>query len=974
MTVDSIPRPPGAGISVVGHDIINDITPDGVRLVEPPGSDKVQLELWRRIFASKCNQIKTLSPNNLQLFTSAIVVDIKESRFKHDAQKKSIDMMEGNYTIWVIMQHPPPTSITAQHVACHILALFYRSIDHRISKGERKYALDVLKRVFLSLEQAVKDQVMEKAVECLQASGEKLVDSTEESVNDNQSQQVQGNGKDGPKNDQGEDQNNRGTLPTAAIPTNDEDASKSKEVLPQNANNAQQKEVATVHKSSSQVSQKEAAFTNNVQKEPQPSASTKGSTSNSTVAASEQPNQRDDRSKTASTKQPAPSNVAIVHKPSEQTQEKSQKEKGPTPINVDIVHKPSEQPIPNKNKGKSLTTRGPTDSDVAVVHNPSESSVQRKGKSTSATTIREQMNKNAAIVHKPSESPLQSNSEADHDKDQKNKRSRNELAGSDEHSQQDSNNKTQSTGGSGGHGNEEVLANKRSRNEPPSSLRTDEPRRDNATATSEPGRPKLRSAGKTATPESTSAQMERPPSRNAEQETKEKGRVSKGSVPAPSTSSSQKDKGATDKSSSSSSPNTERRSPKKRQKLVETPKPPPPRVVIPALPAPLPSYCLQNLMFLPDNHSPSLASASLQPRMYSCNISYDAGFHPNGSGSSLDDKTYSEVRERLERYDPYWKIIKDLGSQNVSALGEGKRTVAWTRTSSCFSTARSPEPNNIPQSCASITVDMHRECINAKETHYNSPWGMKFGTPLSSYKTGDRRILLRMLPLERTAYDKKMSDTHRYPKGTFIQLARGSESHVIIVAQRRQQSHNAREWKGLCHPLDLTTFLKDGRLPFKIDLCAKEVVDGATNQNKFPLATPVSKEFEDDDGEMRPFAGTIMGYDAHYMLYKIEYEDGDVEELNYNEVASILVKEPKPTSLLGSYALHLAVCEYVSPDDLYKQLLGSIPRISLETSQAMAKKYLENQTVSLDSDDDEDDGNSRHKKGSLTFSLLCKLP
>eukprot|EP00578_Thalassiosira_sp_NH16_P005711 CAMPEP_0181139682 /NCGR_PEP_ID=MMETSP1071-20121207/34910_1 /TAXON_ID=35127 /ORGANISM="Thalassiosira sp., Strain NH16" /LENGTH=237 /DNA_ID=CAMNT_0023226601 /DNA_START=220 /DNA_END=929 /DNA_ORIENTATION=- len=130
--------------------------------------------------------------------------------------------------------------------------------------------------------------------------------------------------------------------------------------------------------------------------------------------------------------------------------------------------------------------------------------------------------------------------------------------------------------------------------------------------------------------------------------------------------------------------------------------------------------------------------------------------------------------------------------------------------------------------------------------------------------------------------------------------------------------------------------------------------------------------FEDSYGMWRSFTGEVKNYDGEY--YKIVYEDGDVEELTHEELSSILVKKNNGEGklLLGSYAIHLAICEYIAPDDLHNQLLRNVQMLSLESSQKLANQYLKNQTVSID-DSDCDDGNSDAISSSLTLSLLCPI-
>ena len=85
--------------------------------------------------------------------------------------------------------------------------------------------------------------------------------------------------------------------------------------------------------------------------------------------------------------------------------------------------------------------------------------------------------------------------------------------------------------------------------------------------------------------------------------------------------------------------------------------------------------------------------------------------------------------------------------------------------------------------------------------------------------------------------------------------------------------------------------------------------------------------------------------------------------------------------LTGSYCLHAAVCKYVSPDDLYEQLIGKrndgdvmIPTLSERSARILAMDYVADSTVSLESDDDDDAGNvPNNVSNSLTLSLLCPI-
>lgn len=71
-------------------------------------------------------------------------------------------------------------------------------------------------------------------------------------------------------------------------------------------------------------------------------------------------------------------------------------------------------------------------------------------------------------------------------------------------------------------------------------------------------------------------------------------------------------------------------------------------------------------------------------------------------------------------------------------------------------------------------------------------------------QTGDRRLLVRTLPLERSAKDVKgRADCHIWPIGTFLSLKRGGTERVLSphIVQRIQQCHAPSEWKGMSRPV-----------------------------------------------------------------------------------------------------------------------------------------------------------------------------
>ena len=82
-----------------------------------------------------------------------------------------------------------------------------------------------------------------------------------------------------------------------------------------------------------------------------------------------------------------------------------------------------------------------------------------------------------------------------------------------------------------------------------------------------------------------------------------------------------------------------------------------------------------------------------------------------------------------------------------------------------------------------------------------------------------------MLPLyatdaQRKKHRKKRADTHLWPIGSFVQY----NNHAVSIVQRKQQSHDFDEWKGMCHALDVTNLVSDpysSNLPNRIDIVAR---------------------------------------------------------------------------------------------------------------------------------------------------------
>jgi len=828
----------------------------------PPGANKLQLELWRRILLHRREQIQTLSPSNFRLYVAVIALDLKPSRSKKVCCG---DLAKGPNSSYLICEHPPPSSVTAPDVAHHILALFYHSIDERLSSDARKYALNAVKRSFLSLDKTLEDQALNSDIAQIENQARNSNDNNGSKIRtvlqaNTDSTSTQESDLLGPRS---------GRTPDPSI--NEEEVRKKHYT---NTDNVRKNLSHTLHAKSAMVTQAHQSSNNQ----------------------GFQKSFNSDREGT---------------------------EKRPS----------------SKRSGYPLIVR-----DVPNVCNNEH---------------------------------VDQNNNDDEGEEPKNKRNRTEVApildannASKQLSQhRDIQAKQNAHRKQTEEGEEKESNRNRQQNEAPSTANANNAQEEKIhyDGDNEP----VIVVVNTALSDSIFGSKKN--QRAATSSSKEKRGTASQSPSTIKETSTSNEKRVNSSVISSCFGSTLGSQPSHAKAAL------PPT----AFPPPIPFVCVRSITFLHDNQYPGPASASLQPRD-TCTVSYDAGFNLAGSGSCLDDKTFSDVRERLERWEPYWRIVKELGHQEVLAAGGRGNTKTSTRTTPCVSAFNlsNNDVTNFPMSCAMVTVDLPRECINANisnsdaslRTWNNNPWGLRWGELITTYRTGDRRLLLRMLPLMLGEKEKKRSDTHLWPIGTFLQLSRGTQEQVLLLHQRQQQSHDPKLWKGLCHPLDLTAILPDANAPFSLKICAKEVV-GKVETSKFKLGTPVSKMFEGDDGVMRPFSGTVKRYDSETLFYQIVYEDGDVEELTEKEVASILANngaggKEEGNLLHGSFAIHLAVCEYIEPCDLFDQLVGKMPKISLESSRKMARQYLEKNTVSIDIDCN---GSNASSGSSLTFSLLCPI-
>lgn len=168
----------------------------------------------------------------------------------------------------------------------------------------------------------------------------------------------------------------------------------------------------------------------------------------------------------------------------------------------------------------------------------------------------------------------------------------------------------------------------------------------------------------------------------------------------------------------------------------------------------------------------------------------------------MEHEAHLHVQDRLSTWDPYWRIIGDIGTHSEHSSGSGL-TFVGTKTTACLP---------INQHTMSVNSSSVNSCtvMVLKLPNFNEQFpswfnGVKWGematpdiTGKDRYKTGDRRLILRTLPLYISAKDaKKRADTHIWPKGTLVQLGfltAGcvTDETIVPINQRRQEKHDEK--------------------------------------------------------------------------------------------------------------------------------------------------------------------------------------
>eukprot|EP00536_Pseudo-nitzschia_multiseries_P010751 jgi/Psemu1/289265/fgenesh1_pg.338_\ len=148
--------------------------------------------------------------------------------------------------------------------------------------------------------------------------------------------------------------------------------------------------------------------------------------------------------------------------------------------------------------------------------------------------------------------------------------------------------------------------------------------------------------------------------------------------------------------------------------------------------------------------------------------------------------------DRLNRWDPYWKIEKSL-HVGLTAPVTFKR---WADTE---------ENQFFPNTAAAFRIKDLLKTV-----------GPRIRTIVTGQAPMDKemRVLIRMLPLDLSKQEyggKNRADVHIWPKGTYLQIHAAPSARTspqpLVLTQRKQQSHKYSKWLGVCKHADVTSLL-----------------------------------------------------------------------------------------------------------------------------------------------------------------------
>ena len=265
-------------------------------------------------------------------------------------------------------------------------------------------------------------------------------------------------------------------------------------------------------------------------------------------------------------------------------------------------------------------------------------------------------------------------------------------------------------------------------------------------------------------------------------------------------------------------------------------------------------------------------------------------FPSNFSSIYLDGHALDNFENRLRQWDPYWDVIVDCSKFDTKNPNGDIVEIGYKTTFVTESRLDRPmeDRNEEPRTASLIPLEFSKLDENNKMVK----WGQKPMNLLNKsnsgyhnveYRNGEHRLIIRTLPLiPNPKYKKKRSDTHQWPKGTFLQI---QSRPIFPIHQRKQQQHDPTEWKGLSHMLDLTEYVtsnellyrKQNKLRFNLAMCAKD-------SEMYGIQVAVCRHITPDE-----LFNICMSSGAKGSIAKMDYKDGLKHAMKHFEKETLVL-------------------------------------------------------------------------------------
>jgi len=320
--------------------------------------------------------------------------------------------------------------------------------------------------------------------------------------------------------------------------------------------------------------------------------------------------------------------------------------------------------------------------------------------------------------------------------------------------------------------------------------------------------------------------------------------------------------------------NTSNSPPTQNYKLLHPPKPP--RLPLPPSPGKY-MQSPQSIIFLADTQvNGFVTSYSLFPRN-KCQLRVNR--HPpfansNVSSLHLDGPTLDITHNRLRKWDPYWDVVHDFSIAKYKAQNQFEFEYGY-KTSNIIPPIQY-QPNTIPNA-APLSACALKFIISNYKNFNQIAWSTHPVHP-GRYAHNEQRLLVRTLPLSIPAkYKDYRSDTHLWPKGSFLQF----NQQYCTLHQRKQQQHDATLWKGLSQPLDLTGYISGKNFmnqDINLAICSKD-------EDAYAIQVAVCKYISPDK-----LYDLCMGL-GYGRIAKFSYDDALQNALKYFEKEAVVLDD-----------------------------------------------------------------------------------